>query len=350
MTDERAALLISAYADGLRRELSLLGASEITDSVSEIVAMLRDASEGDPDIAAAEIEHLGPPEVLARTILEQHGLHAGPGTPAPSWWRLGVAAPIDILVGLALPIAAACFALAFSVVGTPDTEGEAVFRLIAAACSMAGVALTGAMAWNYWKPWREGGTRSTVGMTLTGISVVRVGGGRTVALTSDLKSAGLAHGARGRAGSVVTLVLALTILTFAGSYVVSSADTGHPNVERLVGSPDAQRAQVTDTLSSFYESLIGPANNSDLGTPASYLNPDGLGVEPLASALERMQTPKLTSYSIDSMGSPEPGVWLVTVTEQRGTPRTVLVTMGLSMGWGTGSIGTTWKIIGYQPR
>jgi len=41
------------------------------------------------------------------------------------------------------------------VVGTPDTEGEAVFRLIAAACSMAGVALTGAMAWNYWKPWRE---------------------------------------------------------------------------------------------------------------------------------------------------------------------------------------------------
>ena len=234
-------------------------------------------------------------------------------------------------------------------VGTPDTEGEAVFRLIAAACSMAGVALTGAMAWNYWKPWREGGTRSTVGMTLTGISVVRVGGGRTVALTSDLKSAGLAHGARGRAGSVVTLVLALSILTFAGSYIVSSADTGRPNVERLVGNAESQQAQVTDTLASFYESLIGPAN-IDLGTPASYVNPDGLGTEPLASALERMQTPGLTSYSIGSMTSPEPGVWVVIVDEYRGKPRTMLVTMGLSMDWGTGSIGTTWKIIGYQPR
>jgi hypothetical protein len=349
MTDERAALLITAYAEGLRRELALLGASEITDSVSEIVAMLRDASEGDADIAAAEIENLGPPEVLARTILEQHGLHTGPGTPAPSWWRLGVAAPIDILVGLALPIAAACFTLAFTVVGTPDTEGEAVFRLIAAACSMAGIALTGAMAWNYLKPWREGGTRSTVGMTLTGISVVRVGASRTVALTSDLKSAGLAHGGRGRTGSVVTLVLALSILAFAGSYVVSSADSGRPNVERLVGTTEAQQAQVTDTLSSFYESLIGPVEG-DPGAPARYLNPNGLGVESVASALERMQTPKLHSYAIGAMTSPEPGVWIVTVDEQRDKPRTVLVTMGLSMDWGVGYIGTTWTVLDYQPK
>ena len=349
MTDERAALLITAYAEGLRRELALLGASEITDSVSEIVAMLRDASEGDPEAAAAEIDRLGAPEELARTILEQHGLEPGTGTPAPSWWRVGVAAPIDILVGLALPLAAAAFALAFTVVGAPATEGEAVFRLIAAACSLVGLALTGAMAWNYWKPWREGGTPSTVGMTLAGISVVRLGGTRSIALTADLKSAGLAHGGRSRAGSIVTLVLALGILVWAASFVLTTADTGMPNVERLAGNAESQRAQVTDTLTSFYESLIGPVEG-DPGAPARYLNPNGLGVEPLASALERMATPRLTSYSIGSMTSPEPGVWVVTVDEYRGKPRTMLVTMGLSMDWGVGYIGTTWTVLDYQPK
>ncbi len=349
MTDERAALLITAYADGLRRELTLLGASEVTDSVSEIVAMLRDASEGDPEVAAAEIDRLGPPEELARTILEQHGLRTGQGTPGPSWWRLGVAAPIDILVALALPVAAACFTLAFTVVGAPDTEGAAVFRLVAAACSMAAVALTGAMSWGYLKPWREGGTRLTVGMTLAGISVVRLGGTRTIALTSDLKSAGLAHGARRRAGSIVTLALAIGIVLWAGGFVVSSADTGRPDVARLVGPAESQQAQVRDTLSSFYASLIG-TGTSDPGAPAKYVNSAGLGVEPLASALETMRTPRLRSYAIGSMTSPEPGVWVVTVDEQRDKPRTMLVTMGLSMDWGVGYIGTTWTVIGYQPR
>jgi len=349
MTDERAALLITAYADGLRRELTLLGASEVTDLVSEVVGMLRDASEGDPEVAASEIDRLGPPAELARTILEQHGLHTGQGTPAPSWWRLGVAAPIDILVGLALPIAAACFALAFTVVGSPAAEGEAVFRLVAGVCSIVGVALTGAMAWGYWRPWREGGTRTTVGMTLAGISVVRVGGTSTVVLTSDLRSAGLAHSARSRAGSLVTLLLALGLLAWAGSFMIATADTGLPNVTRLAGNAESQQAQIRDTLSSFYGSLADTTTN-DPGAPAKYVNPDGLGVEPLASAVERMRTPRMRSYSIESMSSPEPGVWVVTVDEQRDKPRTMLVTMGLRMDWGVGYVGTTWTVIGYQPK
>ena len=349
MNEEDAPLLITTYADGLRRELTLLGASEVTDLVSEVVAMLRDASEGDPEIAAAEIENLGPPEDLARTILEQHGLKAGVGTPTPSWWRLGIAAPIDILIGSALPVAAACFALAFTVVGAPATEGEAVFRFIAAVCSLVGVALTGAMAWGYWRPWRDGGAHLTVGMTLAGISVVRLGDTRTVALTSDLKSAGLVHGARGRAGSIVTLVLAVGILAWAGSFVVASADTGVPNVDRLAGNAASQQAQVRDTLSSFYGSLI-ETGTSDPGAPAKYLDPNGLGVEPIATALERMRTPRLRAYSIGSMTSPEPGIWVVAVDEQRDAPRTMLVTMGLSVDWGVGYVGTTWTVVGYEPR
>jgi hypothetical protein len=63
-----------------------------------------------------------------------------------------------------------------------------------------------------------------------------------------------------------------------------------------------------------------------------------------------MRTPRLRSYSIGSMTSPEPGVWVVTVEEQRDKPRAMLVTMGLSMDWGVGYIGTTWTVIGYQPK
>ena len=63
-----------------------------------------------------------------------------------------------------------------------------------------------------------------------------------------------------------------------------------------------------------------------------------------------MQTPRLTSYSIWSMTSPEPGVWVVTVDEYRGKPRTMLVTMGLSMDCGVGYIGTTWTVLDYQPK
>jgi hypothetical protein len=349
MTEERAALLITEYANGLRRELDLLGASEVNDLVSEIVSMLLDASEGDPMVAATEIDRLGPPEELARTILEQHGLSNGPGTTAPSWWRVGIAAPIDILVGLSLPTAAACFALAFTVVGAPATEGEAMFRLIAAACSMAGLALAGAMAWSYWKPWREGGTRSTVGMRLTGITIVRLGGTRTVALSSDLKSAGLTHGTRGRVGGIVTLLLALMVLTYAGSFLLTTANTGLPDVERLAGNARSQRTQVSDMLASVYGSLIDPGT-AEPGAPGRYLDPNGLGVEPLASAVGRMSAPGLRTYDITSMRNLEPGVWAVTVIERRDTPRTMIVTVGLSMDWGVGYIRTGWKIIGYQPE
>jgi hypothetical protein len=131
--------------------------------------------------------------------------------------------------------------------------------------------------------------------------------------------------------------------------MVATADTGMPNVERLAGNAESQQAQVRDTLSSFYGSLAVTTTN-DPGAPAKFVDPGGLGAEPLASVLERMQTPRLRSYDIESMSSPEPGVWVATVEEQRDKPRTMLVTMGLSMDWGVDHIGTTWTIIGYQPK
>jgi uncharacterized membrane protein len=348
MTDERAALLITAYANGLRRELELLGASETTDLVSEVVSMLRDACEGDPEVAAAEIENLGPPEEMARTILEQRGLKTGPGTPAAAWWRLGIAAPIDIIVGFALPVASALFALSFTVVGAPASENDYLIRLILGAFSIAAVGLTGAMAWGYWKPWRTGGTRLTVGMRLAGISVVRVGGTRTVALTSDLQAAGLAHDRGGKLGSIVTLVLAVALLTWAGTFIIRGADTGLPNVEVLAGDATSQEDQVRGTLDTFYGALIDPTQ-ADSSWPSNYISTNGMGAVSMDAVLRFMRTPQLRSYTIGSVTSTEPGVWRVAVDERRVTGlRRVLVTMGLRMAWGPDYLGTSWVVVDYK--
>ncbi len=348
MTDDRAALLITAYANGLRRELELLGASETTDLVSEVVSMLRDASEGDPEVAAAEIESLGPPEEMASTILEQRGLKTGPGTAAASWWRLGIAAPIDIVVGFALPLASALFALSFTIVGAPTSESDYIARLVLGAVSIAAVGLTGAMAWNYWKPWRTGGTKLTVGMRLAGISVVRVGGTRTVALTSDLEAAGLAHDRGGKVGSVLTLVLAVALLAGAGTFIIRGADTGLPNVEVLAGDVTSQQEQVRGTLDTFYSGLIDQSQ-TDSSWPSNYISTNGMGATSMDAVLRLMRTPQLKSFTIGSMTSTEPGVWRVTVDEQRVTGvRPVLVTMGLRMDWGPDYQGTTWIVVDYK--
>lgn len=344
MTEEAAALLITRYANGLRHELELLGASEITDLVSEVVSMLREASAGDLAKAAAEIDKLGPPSDLARAILEERGLPTG--TPAASWWRLGVAAPIDILVGLAAPVAAACFALASTVVGAPMTENDAVVRLGAAVVSMAAIAFTGAVAWSYWKPWREGGTRLTVGMTLAGISIVRVGGTRSVVLTSDLERAKLAHGVRSRAAAIVWVVIAISILVWGGSFLLQTADTGNPSVERLAGDAAVQQDMVRSSIDGFYQGLIDPAT-ADPEWPTAWMDPAGLGVEPLSSVLDRARTPQLKSYRIVSMTSPEPGLWDVVIEEQRDTLHEVKMTLGLRIDWGVGYMGPSWVIRDY---
>lgn len=347
MTDERAALLITAYADGLRRELALLGASEITDSVSEIVAMLRDASEGDPEVVAAEIENLGPPEELARTILEQHGLHTGPGTPAPSWWRLGVAAPIDILVGLALPISSAFFAVALAV-GSAGSETEYVIKMGLSALAIVGSVITAIVAWRYWEPWREGGTHNTIGMTIAGISVVRVGSTRTIALTSDLKAAGLAHGGRNRIAATLVAVVTFLILASALTFLVQSADTGYPKVSVLAGDTASQQEQVRSRLDGFYQGLI--ANPTpDAAWVADYVGVNGMDAPQMRSVIADMATPAFLSYTVRSIDSPEPGVWVVKVDEKRaGGIRAMTVTVGLRTQWGPGYLMPTWTVIDYK--
>jgi hypothetical protein len=347
MTDERAALLIAEYANGLRRELALLGASETTDLVSEVVAMLRDASEGDPEVAAAEIEKLGPPEELARTILEQHGLKTGPGTPAPSWWRLGIAAPVDILVGLAAPSAGIAFAI--GVFGSlQQGDGVPAIRAVWAGVAIAVLALTSSMAWTYWRPWREGGRSTTVGMSLAGISVVRIGGTRTVSLTKDLKAAGLAHARPNRVGTVLTLVIALAVLAWSVSAIATTAVSGAADIDRFAGGMAVQETSVRETVIAFYAQAMDPSN-SDPSWPWTFIDRIGVTEEPFATlaAESRAKVPVLGV--IKETVNASPGVWKVTVEERGTTTRTVVLMLSLRVMWDpVGGTSSSWVISDYR--
>jgi uncharacterized membrane protein len=348
MTDERAALLIAEYANGLRRELALLGASETTDLVSEVVAMLRDASEGDPEVAAAEIEKLGPPEELARTILEQHGLKTGPGTPAPSWWRLGIAAPVDILVGLAAPSAGIAFAI--GVFGSlQQGDGEPAIRAVWAGAAIAVLALTSSMAWTYWRPWREGGRSTTVGMALAGISIVRVGGTRTVSLTKDLKAAGLAHAQPNRIGTVLTLVIALAVLAWSVSSIAVALSNA-TGVDRFAGATAQQEESVRDSVISFYAQPMDPAN-SDPSWPWAFIDRVGVTEEPFATLMAESLAKVPVLGVIKNTANVSPGVWRVTVEERGKTTRTVVLMLSLRVLWDpVGGTSSSWVISDYRLR
>ena len=51
--------------------------------------------------AFAEMDRLGKPSQLAAALLQERGLAPGEGIQAASWWRMGVAAFMDVFVGLA---------------------------------------------------------------------------------------------------------------------------------------------------------------------------------------------------------------------------------------------------------
>jgi len=341
MTEERAALLIAEYANGLRRELALLGASETNDLVSEIVSLLRDASMGDADAAATEIDRLGPPEQLARTVLEQHGLETGPGLQAASWWRLGIAAPLDIAVGLAAPVAAS--ALAWRASLSPAAEaGSSLADSLWVPLSWVVVAATLWLAWRYWRPWRVGGREATAGMTLAGIAVVTLGGSRTVVTARQLSDAGLARPHRSRIGSALTVAFAAALLVWAVVAIGApvSAD-GARGVEAYAGEPTTQmraaRAAVEQTYTDAFDTSYGDAPS---------------GADAIASGLRRRAlSGELKAYRLVAMTELGPGAWAADVAEDvTGGTRAVTVTVSLRVTWSPeGHTTPEWIVTGYAP-
>lgn len=97
-----AAQTIDSYLDALRRELVARAVADPDGDVAEIRSMLVDAAGDDSQRARAEVDRLGDPAHLARSIAGE--AEVGEMSSAV-WWRLAVAAPLDFLIGLAVPLA-----------------------------------------------------------------------------------------------------------------------------------------------------------------------------------------------------------------------------------------------------
>lgn len=196
--------VLKEYLSQLRGELVAAGAPDADDLVAEIRSLVSEAAGDDPDAVALEIDRLGGAPELARGILAERGIDVSQGVPAGVWWRLGLAAPLDIAIGLSLPLAAALPIYAVAVAGEP--------RFLSVAMA-AGLALA-ALAWPFflWRPWRRGGRVLTPGMALTGLAVVRTPGFWRLARLSDLEAMGLAPRRRIALSTAITVLAAVLLV------------------------------------------------------------------------------------------------------------------------------------------
>jgi hypothetical protein len=347
MSEDRtaaAALAIEEYVGGLRTELALLGSAESADLVHEVRDMLLDAARDDPERAFAEMERMGAPADLAGTLLAERGITPSAGIPAASWWRLGVAAVIDIAVGLAAPVLIVVFfwSVVATVLATPSTG--ALIIVLGLACALA---LTLGLSWSYWAPWRDGGTTSTTGMALARISVIKLGGARTVARVGDLKKAGLAVPSvkATSPGVIASAVLAVLFLSWTLALLSGGAldPSGDAVVSRYAGDSANQREAVSYYVDRLYQAAESeqagadwpPISVADFTTPTD---------QPLTKTLaarfagNASSTGETTGYAIDSMSNPGPGVWTVHVGEAptKGVARRVTLTYVLRVLWTTG--------------
>jgi hypothetical protein len=207
---------IETYLARLRAELVAAGAGDADDLVAEIRGLLEDAVATDPEAATAELARLGDPSDLARGILAERGLDAAPGISPGVWWRLGIAAPIDIVIGLALPLAAALPLYVLARFGSPR------FASITLALAFGAVAL----AWPFllWRPWRSGGRTLTPGMALTGLAVVRAPGSWRLVTLAELAATGLAPRRR-LASSVAVALVAVVLLAATATFRLESGES-----------------------------------------------------------------------------------------------------------------------------
>lgn len=298
-----AADLIATYIARLKAELSFLGTAEANDLADEIRSLLTEAAHDDADRAAAEIAKFGEPAQLAAGILAERGVSASEGMSTAQWWRMGVAVPLDIFVGLAVPAAVAvpCYAIAAN--GEPRAWsialGAAVF-----ACAVA-------WAWYVWKPWRVGGPRRTAGMALTGLAVVRAPGFRRVVRAKDLEALGL-RTSRASATGLLAVAVALVMVSLLSyeSYLMLETQAPRAVFERTAGTEAEQRQQVTQVITSIYDSQVmfgevvgGEGAVSPIALPA------------YQTLLARAKKEKLSAYKLGDLTRISLGAWRLPVTE-----------------------------------
>lgn len=275
-----ASEIVESYLARFRSELEAAGAPDTDDLVAEIRSLLADAAGDDPARALTQIERLGEPSELARGVLAERGLDDSAGMPTGLWWRLGVAAPVDIAIGLALPLAAALPLYVAAAYGQPRTASVAIALAV-------GLAV---LAWPFfiWRPWRAGGRTLSPGMTLTGLAVVRAPGSWRLARLDELASMGLAPRRRVALAVIIALV-ALALLAgttllgvdFGTGWLASAAITAEFSRGVTGGVP--LEAQLQSVVDQVYMGLRDPTDALGASDAARYVAPDaGQATEALA--------------------------------------------------------------------
>lgn len=363
MSDDHAAvaaLAIERYVAGLRKELAVLGGAESQELIYEIRDMLVDAARQDPARAFAEMERLGEPWRLAADLLAERGITAEGGIPSASWWRMGVAATIDILVALALPVAV--------IVNVYNSVWESLFgshaaetgvatlvTLLGGVCVMLG--LSAWVAWRTWSPWRTGGLRATPGMVIAGVSVIRLGGTRSVVQNSDLTAEGMRVPSRTMFSAVTTVALAVLVVSWSLWAVTTGAldPSGQGAVYRFVGPVSSQEYQVHQAFTQLFDAALTPAGETRDWPPISQ---DRFDVAAFRAALVKRFSVSANSdsggrgYEGLSFSNVAAGVWTVAVTEagQSGGGRQVVLTYTLRVDWApSGDPVPAWVLSSYEP-
>jgi hypothetical protein len=342
--------IVEDYLSRLRVELGAAGAVDTEDLVAEVRSLLADAVGVDSDSAAAEIARLGEPAELARAILAERGLDASGGMSPGLWWRLGIAAPIDVAIGLALPVAAALPLYVAAAFGEP--RFLSVMIVIALGFAV--------LAWPFfiWRPWRRGGRALSPGMTLTGLAVVRAPGFWRLARIDELKAMGLAPRRR-VAGAVLVALVAVVLLVSAalvgvdagGSWLASAAISAEFSGQ-MIGGGVPLRTQLQNVVSQVYiglESTPGP----QVSTAWQYITPEAS--DAFDSLWARIGTLKIRDVQVGTPRQISPGVYRVDVAEfDKGgeLPATQVGTSTFTLGqrqWLRGNgVGSDWAVVGIQ--
>lgn len=315
MSEYASAESIEAYVSRLKAELAFLGATEADDLVAEVRSLLAEAAACDPERLESKIARFGEPAELAAAILAEKGLSPAQGMSTAEWWRMGIAVPLDIAIGLVVPAAMAFPAYWIATVAEP--RSWAVLLAIAV-CTTAI-----AWAWWVWRPWRTGGLRRTAGMTLTGLSVVRAPGFRKVVRSRDLAALGMRPPAGGSTLGLVALLVAILMLGMLGAQALLALGDPLPAtvVERTgavfsaaAGPQAEQRRQVVQVLDQMYGSLATFGVDALDGRQVV-----GQTVWAYDIIVRRTQEEKLVSYEIAEPRRVSIGAWKAAVTEKTAT-------------------------------
>ncbi len=342
-----ASWIIENYLSRLRSELTSAGAADADDVVAEIRSLLTEAAGDDARAAEAQTARLGEPAELARGILAERGLDPAAGMASGTWWRLGIAAPVDIAIGLAVPLAAALPLYVAGWFGQPRAMSIVIAVVLGAA----------ALAWPFfiWRPWRRGGRSLSPGMTLTGLAVVRAPGFWRLVRIEELRALGLAPRRRVGLAVIVALVAVLLIagaslvgLDFGGSWLAAAAISAEYSGKTVGGGVPIDK-QLESVVTQVYNGLMG-APGPDITSASSYVSPEGaLDLQPLWA---RIAEKDIRTVRLATPEQIKPGVYRVEVTElARGANGEVPVgsstfTLGQRQWLRADGVGSDWVVVG----